>query len=70
MNIASLASDLRTDEAAWATVQAAHQQVIDARTERLRLTRMLDTVCMEERDALTRLTAALTVIKNRQEGKS
>lgn len=69
MSIATLVEDLHTDEVAWASVQAAHQQVIDARTERQRLTRMLDTVCTEERDALTRLTVALTVIRNRQEGK-
>jgi hypothetical protein len=69
MNIESLATDLASD-AAWATVQAAHQQVINGRRERQKLERALERVRGEESDALTRLTAALTVIKNRQEGKS
>jgi hypothetical protein len=67
--LAALARDLRDDATAWATVQAAHQQVLDARRERHRLQRLLDTVHVEEADALTRLTVALGVIKQRQQGE-
>ena len=70
MNISSLVEELRTDNAAWETAQAAHQEVIDRRRERQRLERMTEQARVAETDALTRLAAALTVIKHRQEGKS
>jgi hypothetical protein len=69
MSIATLIQELRDDNAAWETAQNAHQAVIDARRERQRLERMCEAARLTESEALTRLTAALTVIRNRQEGK-
>jgi hypothetical protein len=67
MSLRQLVDELKTDQAAWATVEQAEQEVKQRRAERQRLQRMMEAELARECEAITRLTLALSVIKQRQQ---
>ena len=68
--VAALLEEVKNDEAAWATVDSAYRELKAATQERERLDRMRTVAFNTELELAYKLRLALTVIKNRQEGKA